>query len=162
MINRRMLPLFLMSAMLGVACAEDSTGPDPDTELARFVGTWVATSFVLANLSNLSQEIDEIALGGAFTLTVSSDGRFTTDEVVPTDRVPRGMESGTIRITSGTTLDLTFEVSGGSGQTITISVLYQFSDSDRTLTLVTHGDDADFNGDGKSEGARRTLALVKS
>ncbi len=148
-------PLLAVTCM-GAGC--DSTGPDsigpdstPDEIVAALAGTWNATKFEFTNDANSSETFDVIANDGSFTLTITTDGRFTGSFTGFDDNETF---SGTY-VVQGTNLILTDDLEPNDPETVAFTL------SGDTLTII-QDDVFDFNADGVDVSVTLTMVLQRA
>ena len=141
----------LVATLLLSACAGGDDGTAPDLTVARFVGDWSASAFVLTSVANPDVHPDLIALGATFSLNVQPSGQYTAILLYAGDSLT---ELGRIEVSGSTVvLNRDFPNTSTSSSTFTFQ---------GTNTLVLDGDsEFDFNLDGTAEPARAHLVLAK-
>ena len=115
---------------------------------ADFVGTWTATQWTETNLVSY-QTVDVIAPGGAWTITIISDGSYTGAVTIP------GSASVPVSGTS-TILDNSLMVVQQGAQTIHIS--YTLSGNRWTLTHT----DGTYNFGSGPQPSRQYITAIRS
>ncbi|MBU8869509.1 MAG: hypothetical protein KOO60_01425 [Gemmatimonadales bacterium] len=77
---RTLWAMVAVTLAMGAGC-NDTTSPEDITDLEDITiqdlaGTWVASSFVYTGVDNPTQQVDLIASGGSFTMTITAAGAF--------------------------------------------------------------------------------------
>ncbi len=140
---------------LGVAVGcggGEGAGPGPGVAPADLAGTWRADGVTFTSRQDSSQSVDLVALGGRFTLTISTDSTYWAVTALPA-QIP-DIDTGHWVLAAGFLLVTDDSV---PGKTSTFQVTLSGSD----LTLATDEEEFDFDGDGNPDPATLTLALTR-
>lgn len=134
--------------MAGAVGCGDATGVQP-SDLA---GTWTATRFEITSVASGAVAADLIALGGAVSFTIESDGSVTIRTTAPGQSSP-DVETGTLGVT-GNAFTLS---TGGDNAAGTI-----MRDGDTMTLEITNGIEFDFDDDGTEEAATVSATLTRN
>lgn len=80
--SNSMIPALILSSLLLTGCEGDSAASN-DSELFGLEGSWEATEFTVASLSDSTHIIDLIGTGGDMRLGLQPNARFNGSVTVP-------------------------------------------------------------------------------
>lgn len=146
---RRATTVTALLASVSIGCSTDTMGPATPSDL---VGSWNASSYVVANVANNSEMVSMTDLGIGFVLSFTSTTMSGTVYFGNWDDQESFTGSYTV---NGT--DLVFTDPASGSQTFRVNL---YGDGNM-LDLVTNTL-FDFDGDGQEEPATTTITLVRA
>lgn len=138
----------VLATAVGACGSDKGTGPAP----TGLTGAWRATKAEFVSTANSSRKADLVALGGTFTMTLTSTGSFTIAGTSPGE--PAFTWSGTYNASQDM---ISFNVNVGFSGTMEFDMAL----SGNTLTLTGADGEYDFNGDDVPEEAKLNLVLTR-